>query len=524
MANLSEDFEKLCSSSLDELINFSCSDGDFLENESLTRLFLSESKTSKHLAEVKCDSSNSYSKECLTIDSVMCASNKSLTPLRSTEAKFVRARTNFEDDGKSNRWREENYELAETFEEVCGGYESFLKKKGPCANKTGDDFYSCVNTKIYKDPQLHSKLNIEFAITQNPEFSEIVALGNGENALGYENIKVAERNQEETSRSDISDLKMLDGGGAPIIKEKVKLASKPVIDYTQRLESIADQDLQNKVQRRFNERLAEEQANGDVTPEQKQKIYEEVVNSEIKDRENKIAENPENSEMKEMYEKQIADMKKMLAEMRGQSQMMMDQMADLNKDDPSSSEVSRSPASVGAQNGGGANANPIISGAGAGGSFFSGQNSTPNAIESGSGFNSSSILPVTSGLAAARDLQDNQETSSLKLTVGSEKIPVANVLSVEVQNITDQKTLEDAILAKKGDLVYGSDGYALVEVIDQASLKKKFVRVKLDKNKLVFKEFNLNEAQALQSEITEVSRKYRLSNLNRQIQGQRSND
>jgi hypothetical protein len=138
-----------------------------------------------------------------------------------------------------------------------------------------------------------------------------------------------------------------------------------------------------------------------------------------------------------------------------------------------------------------------------------------NAPASNAGFNTAGSFGG-GGLGATRGgtvqglnsalLAANQSRS---LVISGQSVPTTNVVSVEVANASDKASLEKLISAQKDRLQFNSEGWATVEVIDQATKSTIYMKVRLDDSKLVVTQLPNSDQQGIRKQVREWTASYK---------------
>lgn len=97
---------------------------------------------------------------------------------------------------------------------------------------------------------------------------------------------------------------------------------------------------------------------------------------------------------------------------------------------------------------------------------------------------------------------------NLTLTVGGQAVSSANVVSLEVPSTQDPAVVEQAISAQKDKLKFNADGWATVEIYDQATKTAIYYQVRLNDSKLVLQQIPGNEQQGIQKQVREWTASY----------------
>lgn len=97
---------------------------------------------------------------------------------------------------------------------------------------------------------------------------------------------------------------------------------------------------------------------------------------------------------------------------------------------------------------------------------------------------------------------------NLTLTVGGQPLSSANVVSLEVASTKDPAVIEQAISAQKDKLKFNAEGWATVEVYDQATKTAVYYQVRLNDSKLVLQMISKDEQQGIQKQVREWTASY----------------
>lgn len=129
------------------------------------------------------------------------------------------------------------------------------------------------------------------------------------------------------------------------------------------------------------------------------------------------------------------------------------------------------------------------------------------------GFNTAGSFGGSLGAARAGTVQGLNAAllaanEAKALVISGQSIPTTNVVSLEVANVKDTASLEQLISAQKDRLQFNSEGWATVEVIDQATKSTIYMQVRLDNSKLVVTQLPNADQQGIRKQVREWTASY----------------
>lgn len=129
------------------------------------------------------------------------------------------------------------------------------------------------------------------------------------------------------------------------------------------------------------------------------------------------------------------------------------------------------------------------------------------------GFNTAGSFGGSLGAARAGTVQGLNAAllaanEAKALVISGQSIPTTNVVSLEVANVKDTASLEQLISAQKDRLQFNSEGWATVEVIDQATKSTIYMQVRLDNSKLVVTQLPSADQQGIRKQVREWTASY----------------
>jgi hypothetical protein len=129
------------------------------------------------------------------------------------------------------------------------------------------------------------------------------------------------------------------------------------------------------------------------------------------------------------------------------------------------------------------------------------------------GFNTAGSFGGSLGAARAGTVQGLNAAllaanEAKALVISGQSIPTTNVVSLEVANVKDTASLEQLISAQRDRLQFNSEGWATVEVIDQATKSTIYMQVRLDNSKLVVTQLPNADQQGIRKQVREWTASY----------------
>lgn len=138
---------------------------------------------------------------------------------------------------------------------------------------------------------------------------------------------------------------------------------------------------------------------------------------------------------------------------------------------------------------------------------------TTSTAAASAGFNTAGSFGGNLGAARAGTVQGLNAAllaanEAKALVISGQSIPTTNVVSLEVANVQDTASLEQLISAQKDRLQFNSEGWATVEVIDQATKSTIYMQVRLDNSKLVVTQLPIADQQGIRKQVREWTASY----------------
>jgi hypothetical protein len=489
--------DKQCEEAQRDLMIASCSDGDIFNTEDSLNQGIIRLINPNH--ETSLCGMNPQDSRCLKQDTLLCLRATKTHRSKPLTGPKLSKLVQYGEHAKAEKAEERR-----AIKLLCRDFANFLSfSSGPCPQ--GEDLEKCLQEKVMNNPENHSKYINQYAqhlrknpLSPNAPLAALFENSTSEQAVGMKGIQEIVRKQTSYYQSKKDGWKQVHSYIA-----SGKMASTSPTGKTIKKAEVSSWNANTNYTSQRSLPTSTEAATQQIraTDQQIQQVENKIQN--VQQQMTQSSSSTEQDDLKN----QLADLKDQLKKLKDQKQQLAQVKEELEEEttprNRNRRNINRAIASEISDDDNDRTSFAANSSRSYGSGAMGGQGMGSSGFSNNFSINNPSMNSVAG--ASIKEIQQAGESASqLRLTVSGEKIPVQNVVSIEVKDTSDQQKLQEAILANKDKLKFDEEGFAMVEIIDQRTKKIQYLKVKLDSNKVVFKNFSRNENNQITQQVRQM--------------------